>query len=1324
MHSRLKTLIGDPMYKKLKTTLFAATVSSVLSSMAFGETPTLPTIQGLPNFDHNAAISNQSNNTFSISKKYGNGQNITASLNTKKSTNINKQYSKLSDQRDHFDNILNKSTFSWAKGQQNKASKFYSVLSRDSAIEKVSLDYVSQMGQKHGVSANAFAESELKFVSDNKRGAIISKYQQKANGIEVYGREFNVLMDQRFALVATSGYFSDAKLPQQPKKNQFKLSAEEAISKAFTDIGGDSIQLNKTGEKADYLIFMASSDSFSFSAEPRVKRVYYPAQKMLIPAYYVELMVAKVGTNEQIAYSHVISAVDGAILNRNNMVQNDSFTYKVFADNTAPYAPFDSPMGNDMTPHSTGVYDDIIIETLAIMNDVTIENVGISTNDPWLVDFATTTSGNNVDAYADLFLPDGFSEGDVRAVTTSDNTFDYAYDVNDIINSESNLNASIVNLFYVNNYLHDIYYDHGFDESAGVAQIDNFGRGGIDGDPLHVEAQDSSGMNNANMATPADGGSPRMQMFLWEDDAIRDGTVDNAIIAHEWGHYISSRLTNRGMYANNQGASMGEGWGDFFALMFMLRESDQTLPGNDQWQASYNDGGYAVNNGLVTHAYFFGLRRFPYTTNMENNALTFKHIEDGVALPTTMPIINLQNYDFFLDGLLNSEVHNSGEIWALMLWESYAGLLNREELDYSEAQSRMMDYMVASMKFTPVAPTFTEARDALLAVALANDVEDYNVIRVAFAKRGMGILAVSPDRFATGFDYPNLGHAGVVESFETEASVVSLTNMTLDTHNNTVVGAYCDIDDVLDVGETAMIKVSLKNVGTNPLSGITALVSSSSDITVTNNGVIDFSDMANWQDTTTGMVEVRLNNAAIHEQIELVITFNSEDATLMLPETITTSIWVNRDMVPNRAIEDFESPDITWFDWSRSNVLDNGNDLEHFINQWEVYDDVDFGSVAFGPNLSSNNDISMISPIVTVAETGEFSMSFEHYYDFEFGDANNVDDTTPWDGGVIEISIDGGEWTDVVAAGGVFDVGYNGTIGSYNPVLSERDGFVGLIASFWIDGESITFPEGELNGKDVQLRFRIGTDGAVAAWGWNIDNISFTNITTATPFSTPGADSGVCVNRTPHVLEATGPESVMETHTVSLTATSMDHDGSDLSYRWTQTAGTTAVDVTSTAATLNFTAPLVAADEVYSFSVAVTDGELTSEDKPVSLIIIANAEPVVTVEQTTITMKEKETVTLVVSGTDAEGDNLTYRWMLGDRLFSNSKTFQYTALDVREDTQVFFSVTAFDGIESSEAVQVIITVKNRSGGGSMWLFTLLLAPLVFIRRRIKVKQEQ
>ena len=63
--------------------------------------------------------------------------------------------------------------------------------------------------------------------------------------------------------------------------------------------------------------------------------------------------------------------------------------------------------------------------------------------------------------------------------------------------------------------MHDMSYQYGFDEAAGNFQQSNLGRGGKGNDYVIADAQDGSGSNNANFATPADGSNPRMQMYLF-----------------------------------------------------------------------------------------------------------------------------------------------------------------------------------------------------------------------------------------------------------------------------------------------------------------------------------------------------------------------------------------------------------------------------------------------------------------------------------------------------------------------------------------------------------------------------------------------------------------------------------------------------------------------------------------------------------------------------------------------------------------------------------------------------------------------------------------
>jgi hypothetical protein len=87
--------------------------------------------------------------------------------------------------------------------------------------------------------------------------------------------------------------------------------------------------------------------------------------------------------------------------------------------------------------------------------------------------------------------------------------------------------GAITNLFYMNNMIHDIMYHYGFDEVSGNFQINNYGNGGLGNDFVAADAQDGSGLNNANFGTPPDGGAPRMQMFLWSAPGRVLGTLMN-----------------------------------------------------------------------------------------------------------------------------------------------------------------------------------------------------------------------------------------------------------------------------------------------------------------------------------------------------------------------------------------------------------------------------------------------------------------------------------------------------------------------------------------------------------------------------------------------------------------------------------------------------------------------------------------------------------------------------------------------------------------------------------------------------------------------------
>jgi hypothetical protein len=123
--------------------------------------------------------------------------------------------------------------------------------------------------------------------------------------------------------------------------------------------------------------------------------------------------------------------------------------------------------------------------------------------------------------------------GRVFADLTSANTFDRVYDLERAPDADDDqIKPAITQLFYVTNWMHDYWYDSGFNESAKNAQQLNYGRGGEEGDPLRAEAQDSANSgssNNANMSTFSDGRSPRMQMYVWSGLPNRSIVLEPAV---------------------------------------------------------------------------------------------------------------------------------------------------------------------------------------------------------------------------------------------------------------------------------------------------------------------------------------------------------------------------------------------------------------------------------------------------------------------------------------------------------------------------------------------------------------------------------------------------------------------------------------------------------------------------------------------------------------------------------------------------------------------------------------------------------------------------
>ena len=438
----------------------------------------------------------------------------------------------------HYDSRLGVPTFLWGQTDGRTAGIATTATTATTGAAAAVSDpvaiaraYLAGFGAQYRLTAADAALVPLLLTQKMPNGATLVKFRNRINDIEVFREDAAVMLSADNRLVAIGGYVmsGDGSVP-------FKLSGTSAAEVALSDwsfAAGTASALTAVVNRDGYQHYelpvgTVSGDGSQLAIPVRVKPVLFRLPTRLVPSYYVEVQVRDglipFGLD---SYAYVVSAEDSSVLFRNNQTADVAFSYKVFAEPGPSFLPLPSPTGRNGFPHPTGVADGYQGPFVA-PNLNTLQNFPFSRNDPWLPSGATTTTGNNVDAFADIVSPDDFQAGDLRATTTSANTFDRTYNTAAAPNvSNDQIMASVANLFYMNNFLHDWYYDSGFDEAAGNAQSNNFGRGGAASDPIYAEAQDFASVNNANMSTPADGGRPRMRMYVFNGLGAQITTVNS-----------------------------------------------------------------------------------------------------------------------------------------------------------------------------------------------------------------------------------------------------------------------------------------------------------------------------------------------------------------------------------------------------------------------------------------------------------------------------------------------------------------------------------------------------------------------------------------------------------------------------------------------------------------------------------------------------------------------------------------------------------------------------------------------------------------------------
>lgn len=756
------------------------------------------------------------------------------------------------------------------------------------------------------------------------------------------------------------------------------------------------------------------------------------------------------------------------------------------------------------------------------------------------------TRGNNVWAF-----DDSANDNEGTPAESADGganlTFDFPF--NPDAEPQVNRDAAITNLFYMNNMMHDITYRFGFDEPAGNFQVNNYGKGGEGNDAVSANALDGGGTDNANFATPPDGASGRMQMFLWgrqggkivkvnapgailgtysattagfggaitataltgdvvitddgtgtveaaqnctppvndvqgkiamvdrgvcefgrkalnaqqagaiaciicgfddtpfgmaggavggqvtiptvsmiksDCDLLRqyagnglnislvlppntgpdflDGDFDNGIIAHEYGHGISNRLTGgpsqTGCLGNAE--QMGEGWSDWFTLI------TSTKPG-DAGAQKRGIGTYVQrqpNEGV-------GIRRYPYSADMSISPVTYATVAE------------------------NTGVHAIGEIWAAVTWDLYWAMVEKYgyDADLSNTNSgnyRAIQLVMDGMKLQPCGPGFLDGRDAIMTADIVNyNGADTCLISEVFARRGMGYFASQGDPDSAGDG---------IQNFDPIPTCIKTLKIAKETSTPEI-----------EAGDDAQFTITVTNhkdeaatnvVVTDPLPAGLSFGSAS-------NGGFDNNGTVTWNIGTMPSGQV------------LTLTYTAKSN----PD--------NKSLLTFR--DDMDEENFTWIPL----INDEGN-LTFYLQT----DSVKVGDKAWradAPITETDQVLLYFDPPITISGAKP-TMRFWHNYNTE----------AAADAGFVEFQITGeNSWRRLSAEKSIRN-GYNNNIQYGTFAIPYLSGFSGN-SEGWVRSY---LDVSDFAGKEVLFRFRFGTDDNtnVEDGGWVVDQVDFLDL--------------------------------------------------------------------------------------------------------------------------------------------------------------------------------------------------------------------------------------
>jgi extracellular elastinolytic metalloproteinase len=968
--------------------------------------------------------------------------------------------------------------------------------------------------------------------------------QQAYKGIELYNGIINVAL--RNDKIENFNHHFDTKISTKANNPQPSLQPTTAASKALDWLkirsSNPLVVQNTAGNKHTF------KDN-PISLTPITAELYWlsisDTQTRLVWNINIQ------PTDGQHWWNIRVDAHNGNILDHNDWVVSCSFDTPTTTEHIAPSPTHEAHTHcQDIAPNDYNIFPFPIespnFGTQTLVNSPwTAAGVGNpATTLGWHNDGTTsytTTRGNNVYAQEDQD-----NNNATFGFSPTSATLDFNYPLNFTQNptTTTNQSAAITNLFYANNTTHDIIYQYGFDEPAGNFQTSNISRGGLGNDHVIADAQDAGGTNNANFATPADGSNPRMQMYLWSRKSAWGTVTVNSPLAfvdtHEaviarFGPQTFS-VTGNIVLANDPPAgATHEGCStpiNAAAISGNIAVVDLPTGCSFVTQATTIQTAGAIGIIIVKNS-------LGAVANITSSA-------PGITIPVMMvtQADGNQLKAAMLSGTTNvtmasvtagSTVSLDGDLDNLVIVHEYAhGISNRLTAGPSNVSCLSNDEQMGEGWSDYYALMLTTDWAALTTTSggIPRSVGSYVSGQNA---PGLGIrpypyttnMSVNPTTYSdvanTAFSMPHgIGSIWSTMLWDMTWKIIETEGINSNIYS-TLGGNGIALQLVTDAlklqpcgpgfvdGRDAILQAdeiryggvhrcaiweafARRGLGLNASqgspnsrsdgtadfsipSGVTIEKTASDDtptptqtVTFTLQATCGCTDLTNVivsDPLPSGLTYVSGSGGSLSGS---TVSFSPVNMTKNTTQTFTFQATVDAGSYNSPTVfinDDVETGAYTWT-FTNSGGTQFVSSTAQSASPTQSW---------FGVNVTTTKDYALVSGSIALTGSNIY-LTFNHLYDTEAG----------WDGGVVEISTNGGtSWNDL--GNYIISNGYNSNIGPGSPLDGRKafSGFSGGFVSTQIDLSSFS-------GQTVMIRFRMTSDGSVAETGWYIDDIQFASV--------------------------------------------------------------------------------------------------------------------------------------------------------------------------------------------------------------------------------------